>query len=127
MAGICLESCLLPSPSSGTRAHPYALPAPVVMFLHLKLNQEHAQTENIFFFPTHANQACGPSPRVIPLVQLWVQRRMKQQAAVKTVDGNAWLYIGLHFDDHRTAAQDTGGKATISTISKMICFSLAEK
>lgn len=98
------------------------------MFPHLKLNQKHAQTENTFFLPTHANQAHGPSPHVIPLVQLWVRRRMKQQlSGVRTVDGDALLYISLHLPDHRTAAQDTGGKATISTISKMNCLSLAKK
>ena len=98
------------------------------MFLHLKLHQEHAQTENTLSFSTHANQACGPSPHVIPLVQLWVQRRMKKQVSgVETVDGNALLHIGLRFNDHHTAAQDAGGKATISTVSKMICFSLAKK
>jgi len=97
------------------------------MFPHLKLDQDHAQTENIFFFPTHANQACGPSPHINLPVPLWVQRRMKRQVAgVETVAGNALLYIGLHFNDHCTAAQDIGAKAILSATFKMICFSLAK-
>lgn len=48
-------------------------------------------------------------------------------SGVGTADGNALLPIGLRFDHHCPAAQGTGGKATVATISKMIRFSPAKK